>query len=227
LRRGTKLALATGMSSTVTLAVEELANVATHGFGLAVSIAAFPAFVMIAARAGDRAVLVGVVIFALTLIAVYAASTVYHWLPEGPRKALWRDLDQGAVYLAIAGTYTPFTLGVLRGPLGWTLLAIIWAAALTGLVMKVGLRVQVPRLENLIYLAMGWFIIVAVQPLIARIGWAGFAWLLAGGLAYSIGTIFLACQSRIRFGHCAWHVFVLGGSTCHAIAVLNYGLGAI
>ncbi|MEX2151948.1 MAG: hemolysin III family protein [Gemmatimonadaceae bacterium] len=208
----------------VGVTVEELANVATHGFGLLASLAAFPILVLLAAQRGDAGVIVGVTIFAATLVGAYAASTMYHALPPGPRKDMWKRLDQTAVYLLIAGTYTPFTLGALRGPWGWTLLATIWTAALIGIVIKVGFRAQAPTLETVTYLGMGWLVVVAAEPLLQRIGWAGLAWLLAGGIAYTIGTVFLVCQARVRFGHCAWHVFVLGGSACHAIAVVNYGL---
>lgn len=208
----------------VSVTVEELANVATHGVGLLASIAAFPILVLLAARSGDAGVIIGMTIFGATLVGAYAASTVYHVMPPGPRKDLWRRLDQTAVYLLIAGTYTPFTLGALRGAWGWTLLATIWSAALIGIVVKVGLRANAPTLETVIYLAMGWLVVVATQPLLQRIGWAGFAWLLAGGIAYTVGTVFLVYQSRVRFGHCTWHVFVLGGSACHAIAVVNYGV---
>jgi hemolysin III len=208
----------------IAITVEEIANVATHGFGLAASLAAFPVFVLLASRGGDLGVIVGATIFGLTLVGAYAASTIYHALPLGPRKKMWRSLDQSAVYLLIAGTYTPFALGALRGPWGWGLLVTVWLAAIAGIVVKVGLRVHAPRFENATYLAMGWLILVATKPLLERIGWAGLAWLLAGGIAYSVGTVFLVRQARVRFGHCAWHVFVLGGSACHAIAVVNYGL---
>ena len=104
------------------------------------------------------------------------------------------------------------------------MLGIVWLAALIGIAVKVHWRVESPRLENAVYLGMGWIILVAAETLVERIGWAGLAWILAGGVAYTIGTVFLVCQSRVRFGHCAWHVFVLGGSACHAIAVVNYGL---
>jgi hemolysin III len=218
------LAFTNGMNRRFAITVEELANVATHGFGLLASLAAFPILVFLAARTGDPMMVVGVGIFAAALVAVYGASTVFHALPAGPRKKLWRELDQGAVYLAIAGTYTPFMLGVVRGALGWTLLAIVWVAAISGIILKVGFRVHWPRVENFIYLGMGWLVIVAIEPLVQRIGWAGFGWLLAGGIAYSVGTVFLVRQSRMRFGHCAWHIFVLGGSACHAVAVVGYGL---
>jgi hemolysin III len=223
--RGTQLALALVMIRTrTTITVEELANVATHGLGLVASLAAFPVLVFLAMRAGDAGVIVGVTIFAATLVGAYAASTAYHAMPPGPRKVMCRELDQAAVYLLIAGTYTPFALGALRGPWGWTLLTTIWVAALTGVVLKLNYRVHAPKLETYIYLGMGWLIIVAVGPLLQRIGWAGLGWLLAGGIAYTIGTVFLINQSRLRFGHCAWHVFVLGGSACHLVAVVNYGL---
>ena len=208
----------------IAITLDELVNVATHGIGLIASLAAFPVLVVLAVRAGDAGAIVGVSIFAATLVAAYAASTIYHAMPAGPRRVFWRRVDQAAVYLLIAGTYTPLALGVLRGPWGWTLLAVVWAAAFVGIGAKVGLRTEAPRLETVTYLAMGWLVVVAIQPLVQRLGWTGFAWILAGGLAYSVGTIFLVCQNRIRFGHCAWHVFVLGGSACHAVAIANYGL---
>ena len=206
------------------ITVEELANVATHGFGLVASIVAFPILVVLAARAGDAGVVAGVSNFAATLVAAYAASTIYHSMPAGPRRVHWRRVDQAAVYLLIAGTYTPIALGALRGPWGWTLLAVVWAAALVGVVAKLGLRTEAPTLETVTYLGMGWLVLLAIDPLLDRLGWAGLMWLLAGGVAYSVGTVFLVCQSRIRYGHCAWHVFVLGGSACHAVAIANYTL---
>src|SRR5262249_14058253 len=160
----------------------------------------------LAARGGDMLAIVGVTIFGATLVAAYGASTCYHVVQPGERKAYWRRLDQAAVYLLIAGTYTPFALGALRGPLGWMLLGTIWLAAVLGIVVKVGLRVESPRLETATYLGMGWFIAVAGGPLIERIGFAGLAWLVIGGLAYTVGVIVLMCQSRVRFGHCIWHV---------------------
>lgn len=210
--------------SRLAITVEELANVATHGLGLVASVVAFPILVALAARGGDAVTLLGVSIFAATLVGAYAASTIYHAMPRGPRRVFWRRVDQAAVYLLIAGTYTPLALSALRGPLGWTLLAIVWAAAAVGISAKLGLRTEAPTLETVTYLGMGWLVVIAVHPLIERLGWAGFLWLLAGGLAYTVGTIFLVWQSRIRYGHCAWHVFVLGGSACHAFAIANYAL---
>ena len=213
------------MNRTVGITVEELANVATHGFGLVASLAALPIFILMAARGGDAWAIVGTAVFGATLISAYAASTVYHAVPTGPHKELWRRLDQSAVYLLIAGTYTPFTLGVLRGPWGWSIFALVWVGALIGIVSRVTLRVRRPKLENFTYLAMGWLILAAANPLLAKIGWAGFAWILAGGIAYSLGIVFLS--SRARFGHCAWHVFVLGGSACHVVAVMRYAIAPL
>ena len=212
---------------------EELVNVATHGAGLVGSLALLPVIVLVAWRHGDPLVVIGATIFALTLVLAYAASTVYHATPHArrrddwpTRREHWRRMDQAAVYLLIAGTYTPFALGVLRGRLGYMLLATIWAAALIGIVIKVRMKVEAPTIETITYLAMGWLVVVAVKPLVERIGWMGMAWIIAGGIAYTVGTIFLVNQRRIRFGHCAWHIAVLGGSACHAIAVINYGLMA-
>ena len=212
------------MTNRAVQTVEEIANVATHGLGLVASVVALPIFIFLAARGGDTGVMVGATIFGLTLIGAYAASTMYHSMEPGPKREHWRRMDQAAVYLLIAGTYTPFSLGALRGPVGWSLLGVVWVAAIIGIAVKVGFRVEAPRLETAVYLGMGWLILVAGETLVARIGWAGLGWILAGGVAYTIGTVFLVCQSRVRFGHCAWHVFVLGGSACHAIAVVNYGL---
>ena len=204
--------------------LEEVVNVATHGAGLLASVVLLPVLVLSASRASDTAVTIGVLVFALTLIGAYAASTMYHSRRPGPNRDLWRRLDQSAVYLLIAGTYTPFALGALRGPLGFTLLAVVWTAAIVGIAMKVGRRVEAPTAETITYLAMGWLVMLAAKPLIASIGWAGIAWIAAGGVAYTVGVIFLVNQKRLRYGHCIWHLMVLGGSACHAIAVVNYGL---
>lgn len=204
--------------------LEEIVNVATHGAGLVASVVLLPVLVLLASRAGDTPVVVGVTVFAMTLIGAYACSTMYHSRRPGPNRDLWRRLDQAAVYMLIAGTYTPFALGALRGPWGWTLLAVIWAAALTGVAIKVGFRIEAPTVETITYLAMGWMIVVAFRPLLERIGWAGFGWIAAGGIAYTIGTIFLVNQKKLRYGHCIWHLMVLSGSACHAIAVANYGV---
>lgn len=204
--------------------LEEIVNVITHGAGLVISVALMPVFMYLAMRAGDMGVVVGVAVFSMTLIGCYAASTMYHSRRPGPRRDMWRRLDQSAVYLLIAGTYTPFALGALRGPWGYGLLAIAWLGAIAGIVAKVKLRIDKAAMETAIYLSMGWMVIIMIRPLLATIGWAGLAWIGAGGVFYTIGVMFLVNQKRLRFGHCIWHVAVLGGSVCHCIAVVNYGM---
>src|SRR5262245_33478710 len=178
---------------------EELANVATHGFGLVASLAALPLFILLAMRDGDAWTVTGASVFGATLVGVYAASTIYHCTPAGPRREHWCRLDQAAVYLLIAGTYTPFTLGVLRGSMGRLLFAVIWCAAAIGVALRLRLRARRPWLENATYLTMGWLALLVIGPLLEHIGWTGVAWLVAGGVTYSLGVIFLC--SRIRFGH--------------------------
>jgi len=169
-------------------------------------------------------VVIGMTVFGLTLVAAYASSTVYHAMPPGPAKDLWLRIDYAAIYLLIAGTYTPFTLGALRGPWGWSLLVVVWCGALLGVFAKVKVGGRYNVLSTAAYLVLGWLAVVATDPLLRTIGWSGFRWLIAGGLAYTIGVLFFACGSRVRFSHCAWHLCVLGGSICHVIAVTGYGI---
>ena len=206
---------------------EEVANAMSHGLGLVGSIAALPLLIMLGMRRGDPLEAVGAAVFGVSLLLVYVTSTVYHALPLGKTKDRWRRLDHAAIYVLIAGTYTPFTLGVLRGPLGWKLLVIVWSVAVAGATLKIifGASRLMP-LSTVAYLAMGWMAVVAFEPLLARVGWHGLAWLFGGGLAYTAGVIFFSCDQKIRFGHCVWHVFVLGGSVCHAVAVAVYAIGA-
>lgn len=205
---------------------EEVANAMSHGVGLVASIAAFPLLVIIALRRGDALAALGAAVFGMSLLCVYVTSTVYHALPGGPVKARWQRLDHAAIYILIAGTYTPFSLGALRGPVGWTLLAVVWTAALAGagVKMMVGVSRRLQQLSTATYLALGWMALVVFDPLLARLGWGGLGWLIGGGVAYTLGVIFFSCDERIRFGHCVWHVFVLGGSLCHAVAVVAYGV---
>ena len=204
--------------------IEEIVNVITHGTGLAASVALLPVLIFFGVQSGDLPITIGVTIFGLTMIGCYAASTMYHSRRPGPHRDMWRRLDQSAVYLLIAGTYTPFALGALRGTWGWTLLVIVWLAAITGIVMKVKLRIDKAAMETAIYLGMGWGVMTAVRPLVSTIGWAGLGWIAAGGVFYTLGVAFLVNQKKLRYGHCIWHVAVLGGSACHVIAVVNYGL---
>jgi hemolysin III len=153
---------------------------------------------------------------------LYLSSTVYHALAPGRAKNLFRVIEHSAIFLLIAGTYTPFTLGVLKGPWGWTLFGLVWGLAAAGVAMKVFERRVHPLFSTGLYLFMGWIIILAVNPTLARMPAAGLIWLTAGGLFYTIGVLFFITDSKFRYGHLIWHLFVMAGTICHYFAVLWY-----
>ena len=163
----------------------------------------------------------GASVFAGTAVVLYLASTLYHALPPNRAKRVFRVLDHSAIFLLIAGTYTPFTLGVLRGPWGWALLGIVWGLAALGIVLKAIGGIRYPWLSSALYVGMGWLALVAIRPLWLHVPIGGWLWLIAGGLAYTAGIAFYAAE-RVRYGHFVWHIFVLAGSTCHGLAVLWY-----
>jgi hemolysin III len=198
---------------------EEIANSVTHGVAALASVAALPILLVVAVARGDRWQVVGGAIFGSTLVMLYLASTLYHALPHRRAKRVFRVLDHSAIYLLIAGTYTPFALGALRGPWGWSLLGAVWTLAALGIITKATLGFRFPRLSIAVYVAMGWLALIAVQPLLAHVGLAGLMWLLAGGLCYTAGVVFFAWE-RLRYGHMVWHLFVAAGSVCHFFAVL-------
>lgn len=200
---------------------EEIANSVTHGVGVLLSLIALPTLVVLAARRHDTWQIVGGAVFGTTLLLLYSASTLYHAIPSPRARTVFRVLDHSAIYLLIAGTYTPFALGVLRGRWGWSLLIAVWSLAALGIVLKATHGFRYAKLSTAVYIAMGWLIVVALRPLTAQIGLGGIAWLLAGGLAYTAGVIFFAWD-RLRYGHMIWHLFVLAGSICHFVAVLRY-----
>jgi hemolysin III len=204
---------------------EEIANAVSHGVGLLASIAALPILVLAAATRGDAPLVVACTIFAASLILLYAASTLYHAIPHPRAKRALRVVDHTAIYLLIAGSYTPFALGVLRGVWGWSLLGVVWVLALSGILFKTTLGFRFPRLSTLLYLLMGWLAVVAARPLYLNLPAAGLAWLVAGGLLYTGGVFFYRWE-RLRYGHLVWHLFVLAGSACHFWAVLRYALPA-
>jgi hemolysin III len=204
---------------------EELLNALTHGSGLGASLVGFPLLIIVGIRSGDPLRLLGCSIFAVTLVLLYAASTLYHALPVSPAKQTLRLLDHIAIYLLIAGTYTPFALGVLRGTTGWTLLALIWVLAALGILSKIFLGHRYPRISTAMYLGMGWMVIFAIRPLAAALPAEGLSWLIAGGLCYTLGVVFYVQDWR-RYRHAVWHLFVLTGSACHYAAVLQYATGA-
>jgi hemolysin III len=203
--------------------MEELANTLTHGIGLLVVLAAAPLLIVLAAMHASAWHVVGVSIYATSLVALYAASTAYHGVQHPSAKRILRALDHSAIYLLIAGTYTPFMLVNLRGGWGWTLLALVWTIALVGIMWKLIGKEHHMVLSTILYIVMGWLVIVAARPLLRTIPLGGLAWLLAGGLAYTLGVAFFS-SSRFRFNHAVWHLFVLAGSACHYVAVLHYVL---
>lgn len=204
---------------------EEIANAVSHGTGFLASMAALPLLVMADVRRHDPWQVVAGAVYATTLIVLYGASTLYHAVPaRSHAKQVLRVVDHGAIYLLIAGTYTPFALGALRGPWGWSLLGTIWALAAAGIAFKAGLGFRFPRLSTAVYLLMGWLVVVAARPLATAVGVRGLAWLLAGGLLYTVGVLFYT-QPRLRYAHLVWHLFVLGGSACHLVAVAGYAGG--
>jgi len=196
-------------------------NSITHAVGACLAAAGGTVLITVTARSGDPWKITSVSIYAATLLALYLTSSLYHGV-RGLAKDVLRKLDHCAIYLLIAGTYTPFTLVTLRGAWGWSMFGAIWSLALLGIVQEIRYAKGARILSLVIYMSMGWLAVVAIQPLIAALGRAGFAWLAAGGLLYTAGIAFYATDHKLRHGHGIWHVFVLGGSTCHYIAVLLY-----
>lgn len=203
------------------LSVEEIANSLTHGFGLVLSLAGFAFLVTLAALNGDRWHIASSIVYGASLVVLYAASTCYHGTTIPKLKQRLQVVDHCCIYLLIAGSYTPFALVVLGGAFGTGLLAFVWAFALFGIAMKLIFRGRYNAAGVVSYLAMGWVGIIAVQPLYLALGAVPLALILAGGLSYSLGVIFFGWHS-IRHHHAIWHVFVLGGSIFHFLAVAIY-----
>lgn len=199
---------------------EEIANSLSHGVGFVAAFLATPFLVTDAARRGT-AFLTGVSVFAAAVLVLYLGSTLYHALPDGRAKRLFRIVDHCAIYLLIAGTYTPFTLGVLSGAWGWSLLVVVWSLAAIGITAEVTGGFSHPGWSLALYLIMGWLVVVAIEPLSRHLPAAGLIWLVAGGLAYTVGVAFYAAKG-LRFGHLVWHLFVLAGTFCHFTAVRYY-----
>ena len=198
---------------------EEVANGISHGIGLVGAIIGTPVLLLAAFHHGDAPFFIGTIIFTTTMLLVYLSSTLYHCCPETKTKALLQVIDHAAIFLLIAGTYTPFALGPLRSGGGLVMLAIVWALALFGVVMKAtrgALRHR--ELAMTLYLGTGWIALVFIRPLALAIPLSALLWLIAGGIAYTAGTLFFA-NERLRYGHFIWHLFLLAGSSCHFVAV--------
>lgn len=197
---------------------EELANAWTHGVGAAASLAGGGILITLAALRGDGWQLASAIVFGVALLLLYTASTLYHAIQHPVAKGRLKVFDHCAIYLLIAGTYTPFTLIGLRGPWGWGLFTAIWGLAVAGVIFKLFYTGRFKLLSTVIYVAMGWLIIVAVKPLLTALDAWTLGWLLAGGLAYTFGTVFYH-RPNLRYSHAIWHMFVIAGSVCHFVAV--------
>ena len=203
---------------------EELANSVSHGLALLAAAAAVPVLVVNSARHGSAINIVAACVFAATMVLLYSASLLYHAIPHPSAKRLFRKLDHGAIFLFIAGSYTPFALGALGGPWGWALFGLVWALAVVGVTLKALDRMSHPILSTGLYLAMGWLVVIAVKPLLAHVATPGILLLAAGGLAYTLGVVFFVLDSRLRYAHFVWHLFVVAGTGCHFFAVLDYAI---
>ena len=203
---------------------EELANTLTHGVGAMLSVAGLVALVMRSWQHGDAWQITSTAIFGVTLVLLYAASTLYHAVKTERTKLLLRKFDHAAIFLLIAGSYTPFVLVTLRGPWGWSLFGVVWGLAVVGVSLKFWFAGRFRYVSTGIYLGMGWLVVIALKPLLAALPQAGFIWLLVGGGCYTFGAVFYLWKS-LRYHHAIWHVWVLAGSICQWIAVFGYVIG--
>ena len=201
--------------------LEEIFNSLTHGIGILISLAGMVLMIVFASRYGNVNHIVSCTIFGLTLVMLYTASTLYHSFRKPTLKHVFKICDHSCIYLLIAGTYTPFLMVTLKGMLGWSLFAVVWTLTAAGILFKIFFVYRFNILSTIAYILMGWIIIFAVKPLLHSLPEGGIAFLVAGGLAYTLGTIFYAWK-KLPFNHAIWHLFVLGGSICHFLAVILY-----
>jgi hemolysin III len=197
---------------------EELANSLTHGLGAALGAAGLAWIVVATSLFGDPRRIVAASVYGASLFALFLASTLYHALPHPRAKRVFQVLDHAAIFLLIAGTYTPFSLVALRGAWGWSIFGVVWGIAAAGIAFEAAFIGRFPRLSTALYLALGWVGLVAAVPLVHALPLAGLAWLVAGGLAYTGGVVFFAWE-KLPFHHTLWHLFVLAGAACHFAAV--------
>lgn len=200
---------------------EEVANAASHALGFVLALAGAVVLVVASSRQGNAANVVGAAIFAATMLLLYLCSALYHAAPPGRAKRLYEQLDHAAIFLFIAGSYTPFALAAIDGAWGWALFALVWGAAVAGLALKACGRLAHPLASSGVYVALGWLLVVAALPLLERVSASGVFWLFAGAAAYTAGVVFYLTDARVRFGHFVWHLFVIAGSGCHFFAVLG------
>ncbi|HEX2529885.1 MAG TPA: hemolysin III family protein [Burkholderiaceae bacterium] len=196
-------------------------NSISHLTGAVLAAVGTTLLLVMAARLGDLWKIVSFSVYGAMLLTLYIASTLYHGL-RGPAKPILRKIDHCAIYLLIAGSYTPFTLVSLRGVWGWSLFGVVWSLALIGILQEIWYAAGARILSLTIYLLMGWLALIALDPLVSALTWTGFAWLVAGGLVYTTGMFFYVAGDKVRHGHGMWHMFVLGGSACHYFVVFFY-----
>lgn len=205
---------------------EEIANSVTHGIGALLSVAGLTLMLMLAVTEHDATRIASSIIYGSTLILLFLLSTLYHSFKHHSVKEIFQTLDHCAIYLLIAGTYTPFLLISLKGAWGYSLMAVIWGLAVFGIVFKLCCRERFPKISLITYLLMGWLIVIAATEMIARVPLGGLVLLAVGGLVYTIGTIFYAWD-RMPYNHAVWHLFVLGGSICHFFAIYSYVIPSV
>jgi hemolysin III len=201
---------------------EAIANSVTHGIGALLSVIGLIVLVVLAALRGGPRLLVSVTVYGVTLCLLYCISTLYHAIPAPGARRVFRILDHSSIYLLIAGSYTPFTLVLLRGSWGWTLFGLVWAIAVVGVVFKAFATGRFGILSGCLYIATGWLVVIAIKPLLLVLSLSGFIWLMAGGLFYTGGMVFFAKDRCVPYFHMIWHLFVLAGSVCHFVAILRY-----
>ncbi|MDU0200288.1 PAQR family membrane homeostasis protein TrhA [Paenibacillus sp. MAH-36] len=200
---------------------EEKANAISHGIGILLSCAALILLVVQACLHGDAWHIVSFSVFGVALITLYTCSTLLHSVKHPRLKDIFEVLDHSAIYVLIAGTYTPYLLVTLRGPLGWTFFGVIWGLALAGIVLKIFYVKRFILISTLCYILMGWLIVIAFKPLYMNLPFGGIVWLVVGGLLYTFGSIFYVWR-RIPYHHAIWHIFVLAGSACHFVSIFGY-----
>jgi hemolysin III len=198
---------------------EEIVNAATHGVGAGLAISGLVLLILFAVNQGSASHIIGFTIFGATMVILYFASTLYHSFTHPGRKQLFRKFDHMSIFLLIAGTYTPFCLTALPGWVGWTIFGIIWACAATGIILKAFYTGKHENISTFLYIVMGWLIIPAIKILFEAVAFDTFLFLMVGGACYTLGTYFFIKDKR--YYHSIWHLFVLGGSTCHFFSVLS------
>ena len=199
---------------------EEIANSITHGTGVGLSIAALVILVVFAAKRSDAFKVVSYSIYGATMIILYLSSTLYHAFPQPRVKKFFHILDHSSIFLLIAGTYTPVMIGTIRGGWGWALFGVVWALAILGINMKIFAMGKFKLFSTLIYVLMGWMVLIAINPIKEATNPAFLRWMLTGGISYTLGVVFYA-RKKLPYHHPIWHLFVLGGSICHFFAMLQ------